>query len=318
MSRSRRGSRPSSKLKERVLAPVPDWSTLRPDVERTEPSFVGCSAAGCNTTSARAEYDSMLLRLGLSYCCKHVNMDEVSNRIMDMTAQVDVSKITVIFYDLELSKDGQVEQLSAFADTGENFCVYIRTTVRTNTSPNLRNLPPMIYSALASEPMDAMSRFIEWIRVQHSMNTEGDVDMNNVILAAHFGSCHDHMYLLRTMMMWGIAPPEFRFADTLALFKVIKGMNERANLSTLAARYVGWMQHLPHDADSDARVLRAVVMTVFPQTRKACYTFSTSHTDFMERTGLNLHGIRPVYTFKDNDIYTDPDLDSVASDDSIG
>lgn len=321
MAGSRRTSRASgsSKMKERMLAPVPEWSTIRPDAEKIEPGFVGCSAAGCSTTSARAEYDSMLLRIGLSNCCKHVDMVEISNRTGEVITKLDGTKITVIFYDLELSKDGQVEQLSAFADTSENFCVYIRTTVRTNTSPNLRSLSPMLYNALASEPMDAMERFIEWIRVQHSMNTDGNTDMKNVVLAAHFGSCHDHVYLLRTMMTWGINPPEFRLADTLALFKVIRGMNERANLSTLVTKYASWMPHLPHDADSDARVLRTVVMTMFPQVRKACYTFSTSYADFMGRTGLNMHGVRPVYTFKDNDIYTDPDLDSVGnSDDSIG
>lgn len=301
------------------LAPASEWSSMRPDVQKIEPKFVGCRAAGCGITSARAEYDSMMLRIGFSNCCKHVDASEVEARIEYAINDLNDNVITVIFYDLELSRDGQVEQLSAFADTGENFSVYMRTSVRTNTSPSLRSIPPMLYNALASEPMDAMSRFIEWIRMQHSMNTNGDTDMNNVILAAHFGSCHDHVYLFRTMMSWGMNPPECRLSDTLALFKVIKGMNQRANLSTLATKYVGWMQHIPHDADSDARVLRAVVMTEFPLVKRACYAFSTSYEDFMERTGLNMHGIRPVYTFKDSDIYADPDLDSVPdSNESCG
>jgi hypothetical protein len=298
---------------------VPEWSTLRPDVRRIEPKFVGCCAAGCSITSAVGEYDAMMLRTGFSTCCKHVDMEEVSNRIGYALNDLDDSVVTVIFYDLELSRDGQVEQLSAFTDTGENFSVYLRTTVRTNTSPNLKRLPAMLYNALASEPMDAMSRFIDWIRLQHSTNTNGNRDMRNVILAAHFGSCHDHMYLFKTMMSWGINPPECRLSDTLALFKVMMGMNQRANLSTLATKYVPWMQHIPHDADSDARILRGVVMTAFPSVRKACYTFSTSHEDFMERTGLNMHGVRPVYTFKDFDIHTDPGLDlSSDTDGSIG
>lgn len=306
-------------MKERELmpVPVPEWSIVRPDVERVEPGFVGCSAAGCSTTSARAEYDSMTLRIGLSHCCKHFDMSEVMNRIVDARQGLNTDTTTVIFYDLELSRDGQVEQLSAFTDMGENFSAFIRTSVRANTSPILRNFDPMLYNALASEPMDAMARFIKWIETQHCMSTNGDMNMNNVILAAHFGSCHDHMYLLRTMMMWGINPPPYRFSDTLALFKVIKGMNERANLSTLANKYAGWIQHVPHDADSDARVLRAVVMTVFPEVKYACYTFSISYEDFMARTGLNMHGVRPVYTFRDSDIYTDPDLDSSVSSDGV-
>ena len=302
----------STRTKERQLDPVSEWSVVRPDVGRTEPMFVGCSAAGCTITSASAEFDSMLLRTGFSTCCKHMDMQEIMDRITLVKERLNDDLITVIFYDLELSRDGQVEQISAFADTSESFSAYIRTTVRTNTSPNLRNVPPMLYNALAFEPMDAMSRFIEWVRMIHSRNTNGDSDMRNVILAAHFGSCHDHVYLLRTMMSWGINPPEYRFADTLSLFKVIKGMNQRANLSTLATKHVAWIQHVPHDADSDARVLRAVVLTVFPLVRKACYTFSISYEDFMGRTGLNMHGVRPVFTFKDNDIYTDPDLDSVS------
>lgn len=52
-------------------------------------------------------------------------------------------------------------------------------------------------------------------------------------------------------------------------------------------------------------------MTVFPLVRTACFTFSASYVVFMERAGLNMLRIRPVYTFKDNDVYTDPDLDSV-------
>ncbi|KAJ5709241.1 hypothetical protein N7493_010575 [Penicillium malachiteum] len=120
------------------------------------------------------------------------------------------------------------------------------------------------------------------------------------------------------MMCWGIEPPHVRFSDTLALFKVAKGMNERANLSTLAVNYAAWVPHMPHDADSDARILRTVVMSEFLLARKACYSFSCSFTTFMERTGLNMHGVRPIYAYRDNSIYTDPDLNSIIdSDESL-
>ena len=48
--------------------------------------------------------------------------------------------VTVIFYKLGLSKDGQVEQLSVFASTGENFSAIIRTTFRANTNLSLKNI----------------------------------------------------------------------------------------------------------------------------------------------------------------------------------
>ena len=48
--------------------------------------------------------------------------------------------VTVIFYKLGLNKDGQVEQLSAFTATGENFRAIIRTTFRANKNPSLKNI----------------------------------------------------------------------------------------------------------------------------------------------------------------------------------
>ncbi|KAJ5982393.1 hypothetical protein N7451_012493 [Penicillium sp. IBT 35674x] len=180
---------------------------VHPEAERVEPRFVGCSAAGCTATSARAEYDSMMLRIGFSNCCKHLDISKVESRVQNVIQGLNESKFTLIFYALGLSRHGEIEQLSAFSERGDDFSAFIRTAVRVNTSPNLKAIPPLIYSALASEPLDAMSRFIQWIRTQHSMNTGGDSDMNNVILAAHFGSCHDHVFLLRTMMSLGITPP---------------------------------------------------------------------------------------------------------------
>ncbi|KAJ5544142.1 hypothetical protein N7494_005421 [Penicillium frequentans] len=158
---------------------------MRPDMERVEPRFVRCSAAGCTTTSARAEYDSMTLRIGYSNCCKHLNNTEVESRVQNVIQDLNESKITLIFYDLGLSRDGEIEQLSAFTEGGDNFSTLIRTAVRANTSPNLKVLPPMLYSALASEPLDAMSRFIQWIRIsvhlssKASENTlEGNANLN--------------------------------------------------------------------------------------------------------------------------------------------
>lgn len=138
----------------------------------TEPLFVNCSTAGCTITSAWAENDSLTLRIGFSHCREHLDASEVKDRI-DSASQLDVSKVTVIFYKLGLSKDGQVEQLSAFASPRENFSAIIRTTFRANTNPNLKSIPSTIYNTLASEPKDAMARFVEWVRLTHSINRGG-------------------------------------------------------------------------------------------------------------------------------------------------
>lgn len=145
---------------------------------------------------------------------------------------------------------------------------------------------------LALEPKAAMARFVEWVCITHSLNTGGDKDWSNVVLTAHYRSCHDHLYLLRTMMSWGIEPPGFRLTDSFTLFKSFMGWNQHTNLASLVTRYVNWLHCIPHCVDSDARALRVVVMTVFPNTVAACYMFSIRYEDFAERTGLNMHPVR--------------------------
>ncbi|KAB8212688.1 hypothetical protein BDV33DRAFT_186321 [Aspergillus novoparasiticus] len=251
-------------------------------------SFKQCSADGCNITSATGEYDSMMLRIGFSKCCKHLdcNDTEVVSRIYPGPRHLDVEMITVIFYNIGLSKDGQVEHLSAFSTTGDNFSSIIKTTPRANTSIILRNFSSDVYNALSLEPSDAMERFMNWINMTHSTNT-GNTDPKNIVLTAHFGSCHDHIYLLRTMIGYGIGPLDFRLADSLALFKTIKGPAEHSAIALLVAKYAGWLPYMPDGADSNARALRAVVMAAFQEVRSACYAFSISCERFRERTGLN-------------------------------
>ena len=88
------------------------------------PLFMRCSAPGCYTTSAPGEYDSMTLRIGFSGCCQHLGRNEVETRIDYSLKQLDESVITVIFYDIGLSKDGQVEQLTAFSSRGDTFSLH--------------------------------------------------------------------------------------------------------------------------------------------------------------------------------------------------
>jgi hypothetical protein len=299
----------NSRPRERELLSV---GVLRdPTVIPSTQSIVYCSGSNCRHRSSSADYPSMTLRLGFANCTEHMHTNELTSRIEYIGRNMDMDLVTVIFYDLELSRDGQIEQISAVAEGGGDFSRFIRTTVRTNTSPLLRRFPPMIYSSLASEPRPAMESFVSWIKMQHTMNTDGDTDMNNVVLVAHYGSNHDHVYLMKTMMSWGVEPPQVRFGDSLALFKMIKGMSIRANLSTLVAMYAPWIEFVPHDADSDARALRCVVMTEFPNVRMACTTFSISYQEYMRRTGLDMHEIVSVYAFAENGMFVDPELDDL-------
>ena len=104
----------------------------------TEP--LNRSTEGCTITSAHAENALLTLRIDFSHCREHLDTSEIKDWIDYSTRQLNVSMVTVIFYKLGLSKDGQVEQLPAFASTGENFSAIIRTTFRANTNPSLKNI----------------------------------------------------------------------------------------------------------------------------------------------------------------------------------
>ena len=79
----------------------------------------------------------MTMRSGLSYCLDHVRMDEVSKR---STKMINPSNVTLIFYDIELSVDGQIEQIGARSESGKSFSAMIKTPTRNNTSPILNKI----------------------------------------------------------------------------------------------------------------------------------------------------------------------------------
>lgn len=108
--------------------------------------------------------------------------EEIVQSVSNSVENVDIPKTTLIFYDLELSRVGQVEQTSAFTDPSYSFSAWIRITVRTKTSPNLRSASPKLYIALASELIHVMSRFVEWIRMQHFMDN-GSLNLTLVRVA---------------------------------------------------------------------------------------------------------------------------------------
>ncbi|OAA37011.1 hypothetical protein NOR_07287 [Metarhizium rileyi] len=70
--------------------------------------FVPCQNDECRVTSGTTESPAMTLRTGFSYCLDHFRRDEVKQRSMGKT---DFDNMTLIFYDLQLSKDGEIEQI---------------------------------------------------------------------------------------------------------------------------------------------------------------------------------------------------------------
>lgn len=251
--------------------------------------FTICPEAGCMTSSGVALFDSMTIRTGLSHCVKHVSMNEVEARIKNTAAHENT---ILIFYDIELSRDGEIEQLGACTESDKTFSAFMKTSVRTNSSPFLKAIPPEYWTMLAEEPRVTFARFINWTMSQR--RSESDT----IMLAAHYGSCHDHVHLLRSMMKWGLRPPNYMLVDTLAIFKVIRGLNMNAKLSTLVNTYAPWIDHVPHDADSDAAALRIVTMVAFANTKTVCHAFGISSESFMDRTGLSMYMPSPIVTFR--------------------
>lgn len=255
----------------------------------------------------------MTLRTGLPICNYHITKQVLDTFISMANDKLKSTTMIVIYYNIGLSKAGEVEQLGAYTSTGEVFSAFIRTSSRANTSPVLRQIPPIIYSALASEPKDVYERFVKWLRMQNSMCT-GSLDDSNIILAAHYGSCYNHVYLVRSIMTWGMDPPNFILSDTLVVFKCIKGMNERASLPILVTKYAPWIEHKPYNAVSDANTLKCVTKVAFPNDVLALLTFSISCQDYMKRVGLNIYRPSPMFPFPTN-IESDNEMASSRTND---
>ena len=88
-----------------------------------KPGFTMCLEPGCMRSSRVAEFPCMTMRSGLSYCLDHVRMDEVSKRSAKM---INPSNVTLIFYDIELSVEGQIEQIGARSESGKSAVLPIR------------------------------------------------------------------------------------------------------------------------------------------------------------------------------------------------
>lgn len=129
--------------------------------------------------------------------------------------------------------------------------------------------------------------------------TEGGGAEEDVVLVAHNGMNHDHVLLLKTMMIWGINPPKWRFADFLPIFKLVVAPGETATLNVLANKYAPWFQHMHHDGLSDATAIMHVVTKSVLNWQMACMVFSSSSEYFITSVDLNTFRVRLPLPFPD-------------------
>ncbi|UNI16751.1 hypothetical protein JDV02_003159 [Purpureocillium takamizusanense] len=258
--------------------------------------FVNCVEPGCASTSAFSEYGAMTLRAGYNTCTMHTTQDTIKSRVENIVVSPNT---TFIFYALEVTNTNEIDQLSAITSTGDHIDLVVKTTTRKNNSPIIGKFPPLVYMIMATEPATAMRAFIEWVRNIHRRSSRGNGTESDVVLVAHNGMNHDHVLLLKTMLVWGINPPKWKFADSLPIFKLVTAPGETASLDVLANEYAPWFQHIHHDGLSDATAIMHVVTKSVPNWQMACLAFSTPCDDYTTSVGLNTLRARSPLPFPD-------------------
>ncbi|RYP32999.1 hypothetical protein DL768_011110 [Monosporascus sp. mg162] len=93
------------------------------------PGFVECSFPGCATSSSVSQFQAMTLRTGMSVCTNHMTSEYLGQAIARTMSDYACSPKVVIYYDIELSRDGEVEQLGAYTSGGEFYSAFMRTSV---------------------------------------------------------------------------------------------------------------------------------------------------------------------------------------------
>lgn len=257
-------------------------------------AFSRCAHSGCGCTSAFSIYEAMTLRCGFAKCTAHMTLDDVRSRVK--TTKVTENTV-FIFYDLEVTSTNEIDQLSAVSIDGSHIDLPIKTITRRNNSPILKRIPPLVYMLVATEPTTAMRAFIEWVNNVVRKSSQGSANEADVVMVAHNGMNHDHVLLLKTMLVWGITPPKWRFSDTLPIFKIVIAPDDVAKLGALTSKYVPWFQHIQHDALSDATALMHVMTKSIDQWKMACMTFSTTSDLYITSVGLNTFRIASPSSF---------------------
>ncbi|KAL9122245.1 MAG: hypothetical protein Q9187_001197 [Circinaria calcarea] len=272
------------------------WMPSSPMMNSRDFKFTVCSHPGCANSSAFSEYYSTTLRAGFDTCTNHTTTDSVVKRISTVNT---TENTTFIFYDIEVTSSNEIDQLSAVTVTGEHIDLIIKTSSRRNRSPIISKFTPMVYMMMAVEPRVAMERFVMWVNMIMNKRTNGSGVESDVVLVAHNGMCHDHVMLLKTMMLWGMNPPRWRLSDSLPIFKIVTrpDPHDSSKLSTLANIYAPWYPHVEHDGLSDAIALKNVVTAGIGNWQLACYVFSSTSEYFITSVGLNTFKVRSPLPF---------------------
>ncbi|KAI8930512.1 hypothetical protein NX059_012461 [Plenodomus lindquistii] len=116
---------------------------MRPNTSRLTNSLVPFSENGCNITSG-------------------VSVDNVEARA---PWSVKARRTLVIYYNIKMSKDGKIEQISVDHTKTNRFSRSSRNSVRSNTSPVLREISPQIWNMLAEDPKKAFESFVDWLQM---------------------------------------------------------------------------------------------------------------------------------------------------------
>ncbi|RYO92536.1 hypothetical protein DL764_008119 [Monosporascus ibericus] len=83
------------------------------------PGFVECSFPGCATSFSVSQFQAITFRAGMSVCTKHMTSEYLDQAIARAISDYACSLKVFIYYDIELSRDGEVEQLGAYTSGGE-------------------------------------------------------------------------------------------------------------------------------------------------------------------------------------------------------
>ncbi|KAG6019468.1 hypothetical protein E4U41_003217 [Claviceps citrina] len=208
--------------------------------------FVTCEAYGCNFSSGIGDLEACTLRLGFEKCLVHLEEDEIKERKATIGRH---RSIIPVYYDVQLSNDGQIEQIGACTKDGHTFSGLIRTSINTD-------------KAVVKNP--------------------------TIVLVAHYGVLSDHLHLLRTMLRHGVRPPGVHLSDSVAIYKMMEGKDQTARLAYLRDKLMPWIEHVPHDADSEAKALMRIMHHLLPDPRLIYSRFCIECGEYLKLVGLDM------------------------------
>lgn len=248
-------------------------------------SRVSCATRGCTSSSLISDYASITLRCDVPMCMAHVTVNDI---VEAGSSKIPTGPIVLIFYDLEITSSGEIEQIAAVSPTGKHINLYIKTSCRRNNSPLIRTLSPMAYMYGACSLSAALEHFIVWVNMITIAQKRSSSSPPILMIIAHNGMNHDHYFLTKAMLRLQMPIPNWLLSDTMPMFKTIITRSNSAKLADLVVTYAGWVDHVPHDALSDADALMNVTMVGDTNWLSICNALSTSYERYKEITGLSM------------------------------